>query len=76
MSIRWLAIVNPYAGFAHSTSWQASFAEQLHLKLNAEVVFTRYHGHATELARASNAEGLAVFGGDGTVAEVVNGMNL
>lgn len=76
MSIRWLAIVNPYAGYSHSANWQRSFSERLRRKLNAEVIFTEYRGHATELARASNVEGLAVFGGDGTIAEVVNGMNL
>ncbi len=40
------------------------------------MIFTQYPGHATELAAAATAEGLAVFGGDGTVAEAVNGMDL
>jgi diacylglycerol kinase family enzyme len=76
MSIRWLAIVNPYAGYSHSANWQRLFSERLRRELDADVVFTEHRGHATELARASNVEGLAVFGGDGTIAEVVNGMNL
>jgi diacylglycerol kinase family enzyme len=76
MSIRWLAIVNPYAGYLHSANWQRLFSERLRRELNADVIFTEHRGHATELARASNVEGLAVFGGDGTIAEVVNGMNL
>lgn len=76
MSIRWLAIVNPYAGYLRSANWKQSFAERLRRELSADVVFTQYHGHATELARLSSADGLAVFGGDGTVAEVVNGMDL
>lgn len=76
MSLTWLAIVNPYAGYSHSTSWRQSFALQLKQALNAEVVFTQFPGHATELAGRSNVDGLAVFGGDGTVAEVVNGMHL
>jgi diacylglycerol kinase family enzyme len=76
MSIRWLAIVNPYAGYSHSANWRRLFSERLQRELNADVIFTEHRGHATELARASKVEGLAVFGGDGTIAEVVNGMNL
>jgi len=76
MTTAWLAIVNPYAGYFHSTRWQESFAEHLRRELDAEVIFTQYPGHATELAASAKAEGLAVFGGDGTVAEVVNGMDL
>lgn len=76
MSRLWLAIVNPSAGYSRSIRWQKSFAESLNRELNAVVVFTQQPGHATELARLSTVEGLAVFGGDGTVAEVVNGMDL
>ena len=76
MTATWLAIVNPYAGYSRSTRWQRSFAENIHLRLDAEVVFTRHPGHATELAANSTAGYLAVFGGDGTLAEVVNGMDL
>ena len=76
MGAQWLAIVNPYAGYSRSTSWQHAVAERLRRELSAEVVFTQYHGHASELARSSTSQGFAVFGGDGTVAEVVNGMNL
>jgi len=76
MTTAWLAIVNPYAGYPHSANWQESFAERLKSELNAEVIFTQFAGHAVQLARGTKAEGLAVFGGDGTVAEVVNGMDL
>ena len=76
MTTAWLAIVNPSAGYSHSANWRESFAERLKRELNAEVVFTQYAGHAVQLARAAKTEGLAVFGGDGTVAEVVNGMDL
>ena len=76
MITAWLAIVNPYAGYSHSANWRESFAERLKRELNAEVVFTQFAGHAVQLARGAKAEGLAVFGGDGTVAEVVNGMDL
>ena len=76
MTTAWLAIVNPYAVYSHSANWRESFAERLKREVNAEVVFTQYAGHAVKLARVAKTEGLAVFGGDGTVAEVVNGMDL
>jgi len=76
MATAWLAIVNPYAGYSHSAGWQGLFAERLKRELNAEVLFTQYPGHATELAGGAQTKDLAVFGGDGTVAEVVNGMDL
>jgi diacylglycerol kinase family enzyme len=76
MTIAWLAIVNPFAGYPHSADWRELFAERLKRELNAEVVFTQHAGHAVQLARESKADGLAVFGGDGTVSEVVNGMDL
>ncbi|MBN8580955.1 MAG: hypothetical protein J0L96_09805 [Anaerolineae bacterium] len=76
MTIRWLAIVNPVAGHPRSSQWQDSFARRLEHELHAEVAFTEYPGHAEELARGSAHEGVAVFGGDGTVAEAVNGMDL
>ena len=43
-------------------------------ELGAQVVFTEGRGHATQLASSSRADSLAVFGGDGTLAEV--GMDL
>jgi undecaprenyl-diphosphatase len=76
MNIRWLAIVNPVAGHPRSSHWKDSFAKRLAHELHAEVAFTEYPGHAEELARNSAHEGIAVFGGDGTVAEAVNGMDL
>ncbi len=76
MTIRWLAIVNPVAGHPRSLKWQDSFAKRLEHELRAEVAFTEYPGHAEELARDSAHAGVAVFGGDGTVAEAVNGMDL
>ena len=76
MTTAWLAIVNPHAGYKHSTRWQESFEGRLRRELGAEVVFTQHPGHASELAETAKPDGLAVFGGDGTVAEVVNGMDL
>lgn len=76
MTGTWLAIVNPKAGFQRSENWQQSIQDDIRRKTGADVVFTQYPGHASELASASGADGLIVFGGDGTVAEVVNGMDL
>lgn len=76
MAISWLAIVNPRARFPRSLDWQKNIAETIRREIGAQVVFTEYPGHATQLAAAASADGLAVFGGDGTIAEVVNGMDL
>lgn len=76
MTIDWLTIVNPKARFARSLDWQKNIAETIRREINAKVVFTEYPGHASQLAAETDADGLAVFGGDGTIAEVVNGMDL
>lgn len=76
MAIHWLAIVNPRARFARPARWRQHIAETIQREMDARVVFTEYPGHASELAASSAADGLAVFGGDGTIAEVVNGMDL
>lgn len=76
MTTAWLAIVNPKAGFSRSAHWRKTIVEHIRREIDAEVVFTQYRGHATELAAAAKTEGLAVFGGDGTIAEAVNGMDL
>lgn len=74
--MNWLAIVNPVAGSPRSARQQRALAELIERTIGAEVAFTRHRGHASELASAAKAEGLAVFGGDGTIAEVVNAMTL
>ncbi len=77
MTAAWLAIVNPCAGQRRSPGWRKAIANRLTRELSAEVVFTQRPGHAGELCAEARAfEGLAVFGGDGTTAEVVNGMDL
>lgn len=76
MAVRWLAIVNPVAGHPRSSHWKETFAKRLEAELHAEVAFTQRPGHAEELARSTDRDHIAVFGGDGTVAEVVNGMDL
>jgi len=77
MITAWLAIVNPHAGYKRSPDWPHLLTQRLTHQLGAEVVFTQRPGDAETLcARARAFEGLAVFGGDGTIAEVVNGMDL
>ncbi len=45
--------------------------------LNADLAVTEYSGHAKELARASSEYDIIISaGGDGTIAEIINGMNL
>ena len=73
--MKWLAIVNPSCGGGRSYSHISRILRRLK-KLNPETVTTNYPGHAERLAReASDYDGLAVVGGDGTVLEVLNGMD-
>lgn len=73
--MKWLAIVNPAAGRAHE-------AERLLHQLRgipevfAEVARTRAPGDATRLARECDGfDGVIAIGGDGTVAEVLQGLD-
>lgn len=73
----WMAIVNPSAGPARADSWRSSLRRRLQRELGVEVVITRSFGQISELLGEPNRPGgVAVFGGDGTIAEVVNHMNL
>lgn len=69
-------IVNPVAGGGRATAVLERLQPQL-AEANAEVVATRYAGHARELAKevASHPDVTVVsVGGDGTHHEVVNGL--
>ncbi|MDP8258661.1 MAG: diacylglycerol kinase family protein [Candidatus Aadella gelida] len=47
------------------------------IDLNADIAVTEYSGHAEELARASSEYDIIISaGGDGTIAGIINGMNL
>lgn len=71
-------IVNPASGFKGGIATNTAGVEEVQKVLEegdirADVVETRYAGHATALARAAVEEGYDVVvacGGDGTVAEV------
>lgn len=71
-------ICNPAAGEDQARARWEKFQAQLNARgIPHEVVMTAHPGHATELARTldlGNAERLAVFGGDGTFNEVLQGL--
>jgi diacylglycerol kinase family enzyme len=71
--MRGLLIVNPQA-----TSTSGNVADRVARGLTGlvdlEVAYTRYRGHARELAAAADHDVVIVFGGDGAINEVVNGL--
>jgi diacylglycerol kinase family enzyme len=67
--MRTTLIVNPYASRV-----TPELAERVAAALGAdETVFTERAGHATELARETDADRLVVYSGDGGFNEVLNG---
>lgn len=73
--MKWLAIINPSSGGGKSSSQMDRILRGLK-KVNPTTMITKYPGDAERLARdACDYDGLAVVGGDGTVWEVLNGMN-
>ena len=74
----WYTIVNPVSGNgAVRKRWPQIEAELRKAGILFEVAFTRYRGHATELARAAVESGwrhILAVGGDGTNNESVNGI--
>ena len=74
--MNWLAIANPAAGRVHEAERLSDWLRQLR-DVDAEIVATTGPGDATRLARAGAAfEGMIAIGGDGTIAEVLRGMDL
>jgi diacylglycerol kinase family enzyme len=75
MSIRWLAIVNPNAGGIRSGYLGPNFLQHLSARVS-KVIYTASRDDATTIAAlARDYEGLVAVGGDGTVAEVLTGMD-
>ncbi|MCC7199908.1 MAG: hypothetical protein IT483_10385 [Gammaproteobacteria bacterium] len=74
--MRWLAIANPAAGRrqdAHRLLKRMPHVDGQ----RPEVAFTDAPGHGTRLAReAGGFDGIIVIGGDGTIGEVLHGMDL
>ena len=73
--MRRLAIVNPRSGTL-SDSMLPRLLEQLR-EVASDVVFTEHAGHARRIVSGAAAhEGVLVVGGDGTVLEAINGLDL
>jgi len=71
----WLAIVNPHCGGAAARRRFQGLIDRLSREA-ADIRVTEYAGNATALARDScGYDGLAAVGGDGTVFEVLQGMD-
>ncbi|MFQ5543417.1 MAG: diacylglycerol/lipid kinase family protein [Nitrospiria bacterium] len=71
----WLGIVNPHAGWGKKGVPLTKTLSSLK-KITPHYIITDYSGHAEQLARdASDCDGFAVAGGDGTIFEVLNGMD-
>lgn len=72
-----LIIFNPVAGRRRAASLWKVLDLLVESGIKAEVAETQHAGHATELARAAALEGrgmIVAAGGDGTIAEVANGL--
>jgi diacylglycerol kinase (ATP) len=75
--MRWLAVVNPTAHNGAGLGHLHSLERVLHQDLGAECAWSTYPGHALDIARSSQGfDGLIAVGGDGTIFEVLNGMNV
>jgi diacylglycerol kinase (ATP) len=74
--LRWLAIANPAAGRAREADRLLKRLREL-ADVHADIARTREPGDATRLAReASGYEGVIAVGGDGTIAEILQGLDL
>lgn len=70
----WLAIVNPCSGQFKSSGFEKQWIAELHKAVDA-IIFTETEGAATRIARESrDFDGIVVVGGDGTILEVIAGM--
>lgn len=74
----WCAILNPCAGTKRLKKDLAFIEKSLHeMQLTVEMYTTLYKGHACEIAKQLVEKGkknILIFGGDGTLNEVVNGI--
>ena len=69
-----LAILNPCSGQFKSSGFEKRWLPQLREQVD-DVVFTDAEGTATRIAReSSDYDGFVVVGGDGTILEVIAGM--
>jgi diacylglycerol kinase family enzyme len=71
---RAVLIVNPFAT-AVTEERLTVVEDELRSEFELEVISTERRGHATELARAESGDILLVYGGDGLLNEVLNGVD-
>jgi len=69
-----LFIVNPISGGRRKRSLMRVVMSLLDRRYYQQTVYTEYPGHATELARETDADIVVAVGGDGTVHEVAKGL--
>lgn len=75
LSGQWLVIVNPRSGGNRNRGRLLAMLTGLRPHAD-KIVLTRYPGHAAELAMEARAEGgVAAVGGDGTLFEILKGMD-
>jgi diacylglycerol kinase family enzyme len=73
--MKWLAIINPQAN-GHTRQQLDALSLELSRKVGADCVWTCYPHHASKLAHDSEGyDGIIAVGGDGTISEVVNGLD-
>ena len=71
---KWLAIVNPCSGQFKSSGFEKRCLPELR-EIVDDVVFTDAEGAATKIAgESADVDGFVVVGGDGTILEVIVGM--
>lgn len=71
---KWLAITNPISGQFRSSRFEHRWLPELR-KLVDHVVLTDRAGAATDISlRSQDYDGIVVVGGDGTIMEVIAGM--
>lgn len=74
--VKWLAVVNPAAGRAREAGRLLARLRELK-DVDAQIVHTTAPGDATRLSRdAAGFDGVIAIGGDGTIAEVLQGIDL
>lgn len=75
--MRKIAIVNKRCYLEKNKIHAELLIKRIKNELGADVVFTEHPGHAEKIAKESAAYDIIIAaGGDGTVSQVVNGMNL
>ena len=74
--MKWLTILNP-ASSGRRTEKRIEYIRDNLNGISDKMIVTTHGGHAKEIAReAQEYDGIAVAGGDGTIFEVINGMDV